>query len=102
MPYPDHGVRIAEAFQEYLKTGDESLIDDFSAKELKLAVSQLSPYYDHNKKWYRELERHIEKLESHEERERGRQGSFVQVFRQKWLDKTLAFALGFLGGVVFC
>ena len=96
MLFSDYGRKVAEAFQEYLKTGDETLIEEFSAKELKAAISRLSPYYDHNKQWYRELERRIEELNVLEQVERRRARTDLQQFKKSWLDKIIFLALGFL------
>lgn len=100
MTSPDYGVRIAEDFIDYLKTGDEKIIEKYSVKELKVAVSRLSPYYDNNKLWYRTLERRIEEL-SHLENAKRMQGERVwEVWNERWLDKIIAFALGFIGALL--
>ena len=60
---PDYGIKVSEDFQEYLKTGENHLIEKYSARELKMAISLLSPYYNTNKQWYREIERRIERAQ---------------------------------------
>jgi len=95
---PDYGLAIAEAFQKYLKTGEISHIDGYSAKELRTAISRLSPFYDHNKMWYREIQKRIEGLNTVEV---AQNQAFLESFKQKWLDKLIAFGLGLLSGLLF-
>jgi len=93
---PDYGLIIAEAFQKYLKTGDKALIERYSAKELKNAISRLSPYYDNNKQWYRSLEQRIEELEHLESRRRN-EFSLSKILTT---DRIIAFCLGLMGGLL--
>jgi len=92
---PEYGMNIAESFKKYLKTGNHTLIEKYSAKELKIAVSRLSPYYDNNKKWYRTLEDRIAELENRP------QVKIKPLDRRKLVqfDRILAFLFGTLFGV---
>jgi len=90
--YADYGQAIAEAFKKYLKTGEIKEIEGYSAKELKVAISRLSPFYNHNKQWYREVERRIEELDSLHQ---AKQGHKIEV-NKKWLERIITFALGAL------
>ncbi len=99
MSSPNYGLKVAEDFQEYLKTGDENLIQQYSVKELKVAISRLSPYYDNNKLWYRTLEQRIEELSSIEQRKKRSHNRWKEVLKEKWLDKIVSFLLGVLGGL---
>ena len=94
---PDYGLSVAEAFQKYLKTGDVSHIESYSAKQLRTAISRLSPYYDNNKMWYREIERRVDTLSTLEE---SKNQKLFELFKEKWLGKMISFGLGFLGGVI--
>jgi len=96
---PDYGLNIAEAFKKYLKTGDSKLIEGYSAKELRTAISRLSPYYDHNKQWYREVERRIEELFNQEAQQREKSLSILSNWKTHWMDKIIIFGLGYIVGV---
>ena len=98
---PEYGQYIAEAFQEYLKTGDSGLIEKFSAKELKMAISHLSPYYGNNKQWYRQLENRLEELNYINEAKTERVKSSLLRWKKEWLGEILAFGLGVMLGLVF-
>lgn len=95
MSAPDYGLNIAEAFQKYLKTGDMSLIEEYSAKELQVAISRLSPYYDNNKLWYRAVEQRIDELAAKEGRKQDEISEGFLRFKDRWLSKLIAFGLGF-------
>ena len=98
---PDYGLKVAEEFQEYLRTGDISLIEKYSVKELKTAVSLLSPYYNNNKQWYREIERRVDELSKEKNRNRREiQEQWQRLLSSRWLDKIIAFVLGLLGGLL--
>ena len=97
--YADYGQKIAEAFQEYLKTGDGDIIEGYTTRELRDAISRLSPYYGRNKQWYRELERRFEQLESQDARIKEKRQGRIEEWKRHWLDKIIAFGLGFLCGV---
>jgi len=98
---PDYGLSIAEAFKKYLKTGKNELIERYSAKELKIAISHLSPFYDNNKQWYRQLERRIAELENIREHHRQLKSNSQHIFLRKWLDKIIAFGIGLFVGFMF-
>ena len=84
------GLYIAEAFQEYLKTGNSQLIENFTEKELRSAISQLSPYYNTNKTWYREIENRIEQLSRvHTPRQKKFEFKTTQ-----WFDRVIFFVFG--------
>ena len=96
----EYGVEIAESFEQYLKTGNSKLIEGYSIKELKAAVSRLSPFFNNNKLWYRELENRVEELSSLEASRKEELKRRNQSFKEKWLDRIVAFGLGLLGGVL--
>ncbi len=95
----DHGVKVADDFEKYLRTGDASLVENYSAAELKTAVGQLSPYYDQNKQWYREIKRRIEELENKGSSHSG--GFLSEESREKWIERLVIFGLGILVGMLF-
>ena len=101
MATPDYGLKIAEDFQEYLKSGDKNLITNYSSREIKIAISRLSPFYNNNKLWYREMEDRIKELESAEDVKRRQHLKWKANFREQWLDRVLAYALGILTGLAF-
>ena len=93
---PDYGLTIAEDFQKFLKTGEQHLIEKYSAKELKVAMSLLAPHYDTNKLWYREMEERINYLESRAQVQKERQRSHWRLLKENWLDRIVAYTLGFI------
>lgn len=93
---PDYGLSIAENFKKYLQTGDAKHIEHYSARELKTAVSQLSPFYDHNKLWFRQIERRIDELAAKENRHRPVDLTWLT----KWLQLLIAFIVGVTFGVM--
>lgn len=96
---PEYGISIAEAFQGYLKTGDISLIDKYSARELRTAISLLSPYYNNNKLWYRELESRLQELTSVEASKRQKiKERILGAWKEKWSERFIVFVLGLAGG----
>ncbi len=98
--YADYGQNIAEQFQEYLKTGDDRLIEKYSIRELQTAVSKLSPFYDNNKQWYRLIERRIEELSILEELKKERKYQWLIALKEKWLDKVVSFLFGLIIGIL--
>jgi len=98
--YADYGKGIAEAFKKYLKTGDAKLIDGYSAKELRSAISHLSPYYNSNHQWYRVIEQRMQELHSCSESRKHTNGLSMSIWREKWLDKIVAFGSGIILGAV--
>ena len=99
MATPDYGLKIAEDFQEYLKTGNKELIVNYSSREIKIAISRLSPFYDNNKLWYREMEDRIKELESAGDVKRRQDSKWKANFKEQWLDRILAYVLGILTGL---
>jgi len=97
---PDYGLKIAEEFQRYLQTGERVSIEKYSAKELRNAVSKLSPYYGHNKLWFREIERRILDLTNDEKMRRERGGSGFVTTKSSWKELILAFTVGILCGIL--
>jgi len=95
--YGDYGLGIAEAFQKYLKTGEEKHIDKYSARELDTAISRLSPHYNQNKRWFRLLEQRAIELNDEIDVDRV---SFIDLIRYKWLTKILLFASGVVLGLL--
>ena len=94
---PDYGLKVAEDFQEYLRTGESRLIEQYSSRELKTMITRLEPYYN-NRLWYRELARRIEKLDS---KRRTKEEGVLQdlaLWRERWLVPIMAFLLGLIGG----
>ena len=98
---PDYGLQIADEFENYLKTGDEKLIQKYSIKELKMAISLLSPHYNKNKLWYREIEHRIEELNNLERLKKVQQGKTRTQWREKSIDKIIAFVCGLSVGMLF-
>ena len=98
MSYTDYGISVAEDFQKYLKTGDESLIASYSSRELKNAISKLSPHYGNNKLWYRVIEDRIQGLDSKQDAKRRQSSKWRENFKEQWLDRILAYLLGILSG----
>lgn len=93
---PEYGLTIADTFKKYLETGDSKLIENYSAKELKAAISQLSPYYNNNKLWFRQIERRIEELIYIDSKKRPVDLSWLA----RWRDIIIAFGLGLGAGVI--
>lgn len=96
--YAEHGSAVAEAFKKYLQTGDEKIISEYSIKELRSAVSMLSPYYNSNKMWYRQIEKRIASLENYSKTHTDFDWG---IFNEKVLPKVILFLLGVVVGVVF-
>jgi len=95
---PDYGLKVAEDFQKYLRTGENQIIERYSSRELKTAVSRLSPYYNHNKLWFRAVERRIEELDHRIEAQRERnRWSFSD--KRISADVWVAFVIGLLCGL---
>ena len=94
--FGDYGLKVAEAFQAYLKTGDETLIDGYSARQLKSAISRLSPFYDANKQWYRSVEKRIMDLESIEANKKSK----FAILEGELFEKVITFSLGLLTGIL--
>ncbi len=94
---PDYGQKIAEAFEEYLRTGEVELIENFTAEQLKTAISHLSPHYDKNRLWYRAIESRIEELSSLAKRNKTK--IWEESINRKWIERVLIFLLGVLGGL---
>jgi len=97
---PDYGLQIAEEFEKFLKTGDEKLIEKYSVRELKTAISHLSPHYNTNQLWYREIERRIDELNSQEKLVKGQRARTLDEWKEKWMVKLIYFASGIFVGAV--
>lgn len=82
--------KIIESFWRYVKTGDKSLIINYSLEELKLAKYQYSA--DSDREFYHAIEDRIKELERIKE-ERNR-------IREKRLDRAITFILGVALGLV--
>ncbi len=98
--YSDYGVEIAEAFKKYLKTGDMKLIEPYGARQLRAALGRLSPHYDNNKQWYREVESRIQELESEKAASKIRGQSWFPRWKEQWLGKLIFFVAGVLIGII--
>jgi len=96
---PDYGQHIAEAFKKYLQTSDDTVIKQYNVKQLKTAISMLSPYYDNNKQWYRQIERRIEELSNIEETRHQTTANLIERFKDKWLASIVTFTIGLLVGL---
>lgn len=100
MATPDYGVKIAEDFQNYLKTGNRGIVERYTAKELKTAIGRLSPWYDNNKLWYREMEQRIRELESDAELRKKQSIKSRRGWDHPWAERIIAYVLGILSGLV--
>jgi len=81
-------IEIAEAFLEFIETGEKSLIENFTREEIELTLSQVHsdkvqelPYYGAMKKRVAEL-REIERYKRETE--------------QKWEDRIIGFISGLI------
>ena len=85
-------IEIAEAFLEFIETGEKSLIENFTREEIELTLSQVDsdkvqefPYYGAMKKRVAEL-REIERYKRETE--------------QKWEDRIIGFISGLIVALV--
>ncbi|MDO8581063.1 MAG: hypothetical protein Q7S13_06250 [Candidatus Omnitrophota bacterium] len=99
--YGEYGLTIAEDFKKYLKTGDPQVIEQYSARELRAAISHLSPYYDNNKQWYRFIQDRIDELQKQEHVRQIRSNRSWVLFKEKWLDRFVAGGAGLIVGLLF-
>ena len=97
---PDYFQHIADAFKKYLQTRDAKFINKYNVKQLKTAISMLSPYYDNNKLWYRQIERRIEELTKIEAIKHQTTVKFIERFKDKWLARIVTFVFGLLVGLL--
>jgi len=97
---PEYGLKIAEDFKQYLKTGDESLIEAYSIKELKTALKLLSPHYNPNELWFRAIEWRIDGLRHLESRKLAVLKRWKNEFLTKWTEKIIIFVFGLLCGIL--
>ncbi len=80
--------QIVNAFTKYVKTGDKSLIEDFTLEEIEIALLQFS--LDKDSPPYIGMEKRIDELKEIKSEQKNR--------IDKWKDRAIGFILGLASG----
>lgn len=85
MEEDERSLQIARAFARFVKTGEESLIDNFAREEIETTLSQLETQKDHP--IYEAIEKRIAQLRERERYTRER-------IEEKWEGRIIGFISG--------
>ncbi|UCC95825.1 MAG: hypothetical protein JSW40_03525 [Candidatus Omnitrophota bacterium] len=87
---PEHALKIARDFMNFIKTGNRELIFKYSKEELQAALDVISPH-DKHRRWYKAMEKRIRVLEREE-------GGAKRQKKEK--DERRELAVGFFLGII--
>ena len=82
--------KIATSFATFTRTGDKTLIQEFSLDEIEFALLQY--YRDKGNRHYIAMEKRIEELKDLEK--------LKLIKREKWKERVVGIVIGILGTVV--
>lgn len=90
MVLTERGNRIVSTFSNYMKTGNKSLIVDFSREDLVATLSEFR--LDKGQIWYKAIEDRVAEIDE--------ESKYLRSKKDKWKDRIITFILGLISGLI--
>ncbi len=81
-------IEIAEAFFKFIKTGEKSLIENFTREEIELTLSQVDSDKAQELPYYAAMKKRIAELRE------------IERYKQKWEDRIIGFISGLIVALI--